>query len=718
MDLLPTSLFPDLSPVLCTEKNFLYSLDKRLTKTELIKYYVDEIKDAQNNYKRIVAQAESVLKNNLNACIIVDKALGDDGKNSISKYEAEVERSQKEGCLRLTCPMISCEARTYKLKRHLASQHNLTEENVQIGLRIANKIENNKINNPVHINELVEIKKTSVKRNSATDMVNRKNNYKICILCGKLYLNMSQHVFKTHKINRNDEKYKHYVCDAEVVPRCYIKSENGVISKLENDELETAKQMYSTVVSDQTTTLNDLKTLRNQISETEKSIKEACSKDKFKEMEEKIIKLKEEYNRKRFHTDIDKYSTLSKWYDSFKTYLIYREHGDPKRCAKKALDCILPYQLRNEEDITLTHLLNPKIMREILYEFRKGSTTNETSKIHYIRCLQMLLNHLIFDINSPENEKEKNAEEMANTKMKLKQSLFEIETVIQTLSKQKGKNIINKKNKVQIKLMEKEEMDELQLELESFFDEAHNDVENKTIADYTDTQIINVRNHLLALGAVRLGRRSKELLKMKKIEVANAEKRKIKGIDHFIIKVADQKNSKTGDPAPVAYKYKEYIVLNEYLKVMKSRNANTFNDYAFCKMDYNQLSYSSLYNVLQKFKTRSGKTLSTRIIRQSRITNHRAENPSDTDRRHMSRTMNHGLSTAESHYNYTNIIDAVVHTLANNSPNKMNSTTNNGKKLNLSLPNVSPITRKRMLSEGMRVFFKVVFLVNIYNIYI
>ena len=96
-------------------------------------------------------------------------------------------------------------------------------------------------------------------------MVVRKGNMKQCVVCKKLYVNLSDHILNKHKISRTDPNYEAYVHAPPVVPRCYTKVSEGCRIMLEGSELEEAKAEYSEEVEVQTDTLKSIKDLKLQM---------------------------------------------------------------------------------------------------------------------------------------------------------------------------------------------------------------------------------------------------------------------------------------------------------------------------------------------------------------------------------------------------------------------------------------------------------------------
>ena len=137
----------------------------------------------------------------------------------------------------------------------------------------------------------------------------------------------------------------------------------------------------------------------------------------------------------------------------------------------------------------------------------------------------------------------------------------------------------------------------------------------------------------------------------------------------FYPQVADQKNTRSGEAAPVVFSEIEYVALGLYVQKLRNKlvgddetlNVEPARRTKFKKSEH--LGFSSVYNILQKFTTYSGKKVSSRSIRGSKVTNSRKINDVYY---HMSlpTTMSLTLRTANSNYNYDKISNNVRKTLA------------------------------------------------------
>lgn len=160
-------------------------------------------------------------------------------------------------------------------------------------------------------------------------------------------------------------------------------------------------------------------------------------------------------------------------------------------------------------------------------------------------------------------------------------------------------------------------------------------------------------------------------------EVKKAEKKWIDGEFFYIIKVLQQKNVKMGEAAPVVFSDVEFQVLNIYITKMRPQlTGDIYNPVVFPSQSQRasgfNMSYSTFNNILDKLVTRSGKKLSSRIVRGSTITNNRTLNVTHSERLHLAKAMSHSVATAERYYNYSDVSNSVVETLSLRTPGEFN----------------------------------------------
>ena len=110
------------------------------------------------------------------------------------------------------------------------------------------------------------------------------------------------------------------------------------------------------------------------------------------------------------------------------------------------------------------------------------------------------------------------------------------------------------------------------------------------------------------------------------------------------------------------------------------------------------LNYSSLYKILQKFSTSTGKKLSSRVLRTSKITESRKKNMTHEEKTALAGAMNHTLATAERSYNYRRPSEYVAKVL---SRTKSSSFSEESSLIedNMPLSSSTPLKRCKQLTE-------------------
>ena len=136
--------------------------------------------------------------------------------------------------------------------------------------------------------------------------------------------------------------------------------------------------------------------------------------------------------------------------------------------------------------------------------------------------------------------------------------------------------------------------------------------------------------------------------------------------------MCDQKNAKVGRPAPVVFSQLEYQVLQNYIEDMRPKLLRTPSNIVFpprsCYEDGKTLAFSSIYSILNKLKTKSGKTVSSRSLRGSKISENRRRRVPIEQQRSLAAAMSHTFETAERSYDYSSISDKVCDVLNSTTP--------------------------------------------------
>ena len=640
------------------------SLTKRTKTSELLETYVQNLKKIQEDYEEKLIQNRKMVTDNLLACQKMDSSFGVLSDNNIP--DIGVER-QKDGSLQVQCPILDCGAKTFKLKRHFSTAHiNIPINYVNFACKISKLMAENKLKGLS--TEVPAEKNDKPKRFQNTNLVSRKRNYKACCLCQRLVLNLPDHLMKTHKLNRNDPNYAHYVRSPEVIPKCLTKKENGQTVKLSGEELKHREQVLEPKLTSQFETHEKLVILRKKIDLLTKKIEEnPDDADVVRELEE----LKEQYKEERFRDTRPTSPTMEQWKNSFLENLKFRNFWNPKRGVTMAMDTLRPYEEANQKQLTFEDLMDAKTLRCILRDFQKTKGTTSTTKIKYLSLLEMLINFLVFDVDSPETKKFKTAEELLTRGVIMEQVKYEIKSAKNTLSKDKGADIIRTKARAKAKLVTDEEINELILQNEDYLKKVIKDEEDGTLSSYSLKEALKVRNSLIAAATVRLGRRSQEMTTMTLDQVNEAEERLVHEEVIYIVKVLDQKSTKSGEPAPVVFTAEEYKVLKIFIRDLRPKlTSNASCSAVFpAKKSSNltsstqDLSLSAAWKILQTFKTSSGKKLTARSARASKVTNSRKKNFSQSACADLAKSMNHSLQTANRYYDFNDISDSVVRSL-------------------------------------------------------
>lgn len=101
-----------------------------------------------------------------------------------------------------------------------------------------------------------------------------------------------------------------------------------------------------------------------------------------------------------------------------------------------------------------------------------------------------------------------------------------------------GKDLIIARRRAKQKLIEEDDMLELLRATEENIKQVVEEDENANNCEYTEKQAIKLRDNLIAAGAIRLARRSKEIMHMQLKEVLDAEEVMVLEEKMFIVMVS------------------------------------------------------------------------------------------------------------------------------------------------------------------------------------
>lgn len=327
-DILPIETWDEFLKGVKDEK--CYELPHRLSKESIIGTFGKKIKKIQNTYIEDVLQAFDYLQKNISAATKLDCILGDaEGDEDLN---TSYTKKTSDGKLKLKCPFFQCQTETIKLKRHLLNVHKVSEENATYAALISAKMAS------VCVAEgkiLPKIRKPHPP-NTATFLVAKRHNYKLCAICNDIFKNIGQHLLSNHNFVKG-ALYEEAVQNAEVVPSCFTKNENKKVVPLKGEELVSAQKKYGEEVKKQTKTLSALKEKKIELINFNKS--EEMNDEEHK----KLKRLREDYNNLRFNRK-EPSDCLRDWKESFLTYLEMTEYYSPSRGAAMAMTIILPYE--------------------------------------------------------------------------------------------------------------------------------------------------------------------------------------------------------------------------------------------------------------------------------------------------------------------------------------------------------------------------------------
>ena len=664
------------------------SMTKRYSTEQLVTSFCTEVTSAYNDCQARVRKAEQFLAANVGMSAKLDEIFGaasedlddfnDDDDDDDSSIDSRSIAKQKDGTLSLSCPVFGCSALTVKLKRHLEAKHQMSPDHCNYAVMAARRMMKNKERSHQEASSSGTLRsppaasppaKHRVHQNTA--LVSRKHNLKQCLLCSRLVRNLSDHMTNVHKMNRKTHNdYDHYVSNAPCHPKCYTKMQGGMRVLLEGEELEDAKAIYGRDVNAQACTLDKLKNLRGQMAEHDEKMKKAATADEYRGLKKELEAVESEYRDLRYKDPRVYGANTAKWHDGFLAYLQLRENSNPKRGVNMAMDVLLPFESSLGRNMTLNDLVDATNMRQILLKFKESESLNSASKVKYLSMFDLFVEYLVCDAESPERVAYEDVQAKLLRDSDLKYARHEIATCKALISKRKGKDLAKSRESARDKLISEDELNDLLADINGKITSVLED--NKEQREkYSLSKIVDIRNCLIAAGTIRIGRRSKELMKMQLEEVQNAEQVVVEGDTYVVVKVFDQKNIRVGEPAPVTFTHDEFEVLKIFIQELRPKLINnSFETNVFPPKRHmkcassKDLSFSSACRILKSFQTASGKKMTSRTIRGSKITSNRDSDCTDKERSDMAKAMSHSVSTAERYYNYRGLERSVAASLS------------------------------------------------------
>ena len=527
--ILPVLAFDRVESYVNIARTSNYSLKKRVSLNGLIKSFVSDVSTFQKYYIDSVETAFRTLAVNFTKCSEMDEVIGNFEDPELDTSDLDIVETLKDGSPKLNCLVGNCRTSTYKLSRHLTDLHkNLSHEQIKYVVSMARIISRNKKAVLPRSKVCVKTKRNVVNK---TSLVSRKHNYKKCLLCEGLYLNLSDHIFKTHGVSRDNEEYSHLVKTPRVIPKIFTKMSGTKRVELEGEELEEAVREHGTEVEEQRETLNQLKSSREKIEEIKGYMKAAETKEEYEKLKEKLSAAQDLYVSHRYRDNRKYNANMTSWYNCYLEYLTQKGCKSPKRVVRMAFDILICFQKNVKTEYKFADLMDPRFVRQVVRNFRVTFSISYASKVKYVCEFQKLLHFLILDVDSPER---KECSEYATRSYAFEEIKNVFSNEMEILNKMKGKEMIGTKRRAKKKLLSEEELEELMTETLRYIGSVTDDIASKAHLDYNENEILKVRNSLIAVATVRLGRRSKEMTRMTLREVEEAEPSMV-GEQNFIL---------------------------------------------------------------------------------------------------------------------------------------------------------------------------------------
>ena len=211
---------------------------------------------------------------------------GDDNENDNGP------KMLKDGTLQLTCPMLNCNVKTFKLRRHMSTQHShLIEYQIDYGMNLAKRMAKLDLGSL----GMDQIKQEKPIKNFA----NKNDCFKECNICGVLVKNLTHHLKNYHKLSRNGPQYLSAMSDSKVIPVCYTKLEKGVRKELAGEEREMAENIYGNKIAEQRDHLEKAKEKKSEMQKIHEDMKRAINTPDYEELKKRLIVKEEEYKALR-----------------------------------------------------------------------------------------------------------------------------------------------------------------------------------------------------------------------------------------------------------------------------------------------------------------------------------------------------------------------------------------------------------------------------------
>lgn len=286
-----------------------YKLNRRISSTKLLSKFIKLVETAQKCFIEKINEAKELLIDNAVSCRLFDDELQDsDCSNYSSEDTLPPIEKLKDGTWKKICPILKCNRRVFKLGRHLTDIHSeLSEEQRAHAKNIAQVIAKR-----IAADDPTTPCSSYTKKNPA--IKGQQREYRNCFICGKLYLNIPDHLKKTHKLDKESLQYQTATLKSTVVPNKFITTSSGKPEMM--NTFTEIEEMYP-----ERTTKQELYAIKTEIIECTNKINTAAADEEQSEISEKLSKLKEKYKLIRYGDKRIYSSESMTWRTRFTAYL-------------------------------------------------------------------------------------------------------------------------------------------------------------------------------------------------------------------------------------------------------------------------------------------------------------------------------------------------------------------------------------------------------------
>ena len=463
------------------------TLKRRIAPHSVVDKFINDLDYFFSEHIRDLNTLKTEFENNFRHAVNVDNVLGEceNVENEEQDQVKQLEKS-KDGTVRLRCPINKCGAKVFKLSRHL-KKHNLNEEQRKLSFKISNVYARNTNLTELKINEHFE------------DFKNVKMNYKFCVICKSLMLNLCDHLRHTHGLLKDDQEYFNAMRSVTIIPACVVKK-FGKANKLMSDAEIANLKINGSQITFPPSLFENVSMIREEIDR--KTLTELVPANL-----DVVMNMPSTSKTSNFFFSSSTTPNFDNLKNIYMQYLTRLRRPNISQIIRTTFYILDDYSKRHS--ISCDQILNPKFISEILQEFLQKPSLTSTTKIKYICNFESLIKFLVKDSASPYFIVDASNEVIIGNNLRLEQVQREISNYRKTLSKDRGIDRIAAKEKRKISLITKDEERKLDHDSSSYITRLNSmeDVENMS-----KTEAIGYRDNFINLCFARMGECSEKLI--------------------------------------------------------------------------------------------------------------------------------------------------------------------------------------------------------------